>query len=97
MVIFNENLVNVAKNYLKKGSKVYVEGQLQTRKWVDNTGVEKYSTEVVLQSFNAVLVMLDGRRDGGEGASHGDHAPAASAPRAAAPANNAPLDDEIPF
>jgi single-strand DNA-binding protein len=60
VAIFNENLANVAERYLRKGSKVYLEGQLQTRKWTDNAGVEKYSTEVVLQGFNAVMVMLDG-------------------------------------
>ena len=76
VAIFNENLANVAERYLRKGSKVYLEGQLQTRKWTDNAGIEKYSTEVVLQGFNAVLVMLDGpgggaRGGGGGGASGG--------------------------
>lgn len=64
VVIFNENLAKVAQNYLKKGSKVYIEGQLQTRKWTDQSGVEKYSTEVVLQRFRGELTMLDGRGDG---------------------------------
>jgi single-strand DNA-binding protein len=59
VVIFNEGLVRVVKNYVKKGSKLYIEGQLQTRKWTDNSGAEKYSTEVVLQGFNASLQMLD--------------------------------------
>lgn len=63
VAIFNENLVRVAKDYLKKGSKIYVEGALQTRKWVDSMGVEKYSTEVVLQNFGGALVMLDGKRE----------------------------------
>src|SRR5579864_9826783 len=67
VVIFSEGLVNVVKNYLKKGAKVYIEGQLQTRKWTDQSGVEKYSTEVVLQGFNSSLTMLDGR--GGSGGS----------------------------
>lgn len=67
VAIFNENLANVAERYLRKGSKVYLEGQLQTRKWTDNAGVEKYSTEVVLQGFNAVMVMLDGPGGGGSG------------------------------
>ena len=62
VVIFNENLVRVAEQYLKKGSKVYIEGQLQTRKWTDQQGVEKYSTEIVLQRFRGELTMLDGRR-----------------------------------
>ena len=72
VVIFNENIVKVAENYLRKGSTVYVEGALQTRKWTDPQGVEKYSTEVVLQGFNATLTMLDGRAGGGAGAGGGD-------------------------
>ncbi|MEI7932497.1 MAG: single-stranded DNA-binding protein, partial [Alphaproteobacteria bacterium] len=60
VVIFNENIAKVAENYLKKGAKVYIEGSLQTRKWTDNAGVEKYSTEVVLQKFRGELTMLDG-------------------------------------
>ncbi len=67
VVIFNENLVKVAEQFLKKGSKVYVEGQLQTRKWTDQSGQEKYSTEVVLQRFRGELTMLDGRGEGGGG------------------------------
>lgn len=67
VVIFNENLVRVAEQYLKKGSKVYVEGQLQTRKWTDQSGVEKYSTEVVLQRFRGEMVLLDSRGGGGGG------------------------------
>ena len=65
VVIFNENLGRVAKNYLRKGSKVYLEGQLQTRKWTDQSGQEKYSTEVVLQNFRGELVLLDSRDSGG--------------------------------
>src|ERR1700743_349583 len=64
VVIFNDNLVKVAENFLKKGSKVYLEGSLQTRKWTDQSGVEKYSTEVVLQKFRGELTMLDGRSGG---------------------------------
>ena len=67
VVIFNENLGRVAKNYLRKGSKVYLEGQLQTRKWTDQSGQEKYSTEVVLQNFRGELVLLDSRDSGGGG------------------------------
>lgn len=67
VVIFNENLVKVAKQYLKKGSKVYIEGSLQTRKWTDKDGAEKYTTEVVLQRFRGELTMLDGRDGGGGG------------------------------
>ena len=69
VVIFNENLARVAEQYLRKGSKVYVEGQLQTRKWQDQSGQEKYSTEVVLQRFRGELTLLDGR---GGGASEGE-------------------------
>ena len=65
VVIFNEGLCKVAEQYLKKGAKVYIEGQLQTRKWTDQSGVEKYSTEVVLQNFNSTLTMLDGRNAAG--------------------------------
>src|SRR3990172_1819699 len=64
VVIFNENLCKVVEQYVKKGSKLYIEGQLQTRKWTDQAGVEKYSTEVVLQAFNGTLTMLDGARNG---------------------------------
>ncbi|RIV85857.1 single-stranded DNA-binding protein [Aurantiacibacter zhengii] len=67
VAIFSEGLVNVAENYLKKGSKVYIEGQLQTRKWQDQNGQDRYSTEVVLRGFNGTLVMLDGRGEGGGG------------------------------
>lgn len=67
VVIFNDRLVDVVEKFLKKGSKVYVEGQLQTRKWTDQSGVEKYSTEVVLQKFRGELTMLDGRAGGGGG------------------------------
>jgi single-strand DNA-binding protein len=70
VVIFNDNLVKVAEQYLKKGSTVYIEGAIQTRKWTDNTGVEKYSTEIVLQKFRGELTMLGGRGDGA-GASSG--------------------------
>jgi len=64
VVIFSEGLTRVAESYLKKGSKVYIEGQLQTRKWQDQSGADKYSTEVVLQGFNSNLTLLDGRGDG---------------------------------
>ncbi len=71
VVIFNEGLCKIAENYLKKGSKVYLEGQLQTRKWTDQSGQDKYSTEVVLQGFNGNLTMLDGRNEGGGGGGRG--------------------------
>lgn len=101
VVIFNDNLVNISKNYLKKGAKVYLEGALQTRKWVDQSGQEKYSTEIIMQGYNAVLTMLDRPNSGGEGA-HGNHGQHQSydnapAPRSAAPAASHALDDEIPF
>ena len=67
VVIFNENLGRVAKSYLRKGSKVYLEGQLQTRKWTDQSGNDKYSTEIVLQRFRGELVLLDARGEGGGG------------------------------
>ena len=66
VVIFNENLAKVAEQYLKKGSKIYVEGQLQTRKWQDQSGVEKYTTEIVLQRFRGELTILDSRQGGSD-------------------------------
>jgi single-strand DNA-binding protein len=108
VVIMNDQLADVAEKYLKKGSKVYVEGKLQTRKWTDNAGQEKYTTEVLLGRFNSTLVLLD-RPAGGSGGSMGmDEAyePRAAAP-ARAPAKAAAsgwdtrpsndIDDEIPF
>ncbi|KZK80280.1 Single-stranded DNA-binding protein [Pseudovibrio sp. W64] len=65
VVVFNEGLAKVAEQFLRKGSKVYIEGQLQTRKWQDQSGQDKYSTEIVLQGFNSTLTMLDGRGEGG--------------------------------
>ena len=106
VVIFNEGLAKVAEQYLKKGAKVYVEGSLQTRKWTDQSGVEKYWTEVVLQGFNSVLTMLDGRGGGGGGSfgeepggDFGSSGPASSAPRRAVAAGgrNSDMDDDIPF
>jgi single-strand DNA-binding protein len=71
VAIFNENLARTAEQYLRKGSKVYIEGTLQTRKWQDANGGDKYSTEIVLQNFGGTLVMLDGREGGGGGGSRG--------------------------
>ncbi|WP_299921481.1 single-stranded DNA-binding protein [uncultured Pelagimonas sp.] len=71
VAIFQEGLVRVAEQYLRKGSKVYIEGQLQTRKWQDQSGADRYSTEVVLQGFGGTLVMLDGRDGGGGGGGQG--------------------------
>ncbi|MGX0962799.1 single-strand DNA-binding protein [Bradyrhizobium japonicum] len=109
VVIFNEGLCKVAEQYLKKGAKVYIEGALQTRKWTDQSGAEKYSTEVVLQGFNSTLTMLDGRGGGSGGGSFGDEpagdfgssGPVSSAPRRAVAAGgggrNSDMDDDIPF
>ena len=109
VVIFNEGLCKIAEQYLKKGAKVYLEGQLQTRKWTDASGVEKYSTEVVLQGFNSTLTMLDGRSGAGGGSfgpddsgggDFGSGGPSSAAPRravAAAGARNSDMDDDIPF
>ena len=100
VVIFNEKLGEVAQKYLRKGSKVYLEGQLQTRKWTDQSGVEKYSTEVVLNRFRGELTMLDTRGGGGDsyGEQYGgsqDAAPASAPTTPAGPGDD--LDDEIPF
>ena len=92
VVIFNKNLADVAEKYLRKGSKVYVEGQLQTRKWTDKDGAEKFSTEVVLQNFRGELTMLDGRA--GEGGGGGARSGAGEAP---ASFQRDEMDDEIPF
>lgn len=90
VVIFNDNLTKVAENYLRKGSKVYIEGQLQTRKWTDSSGQEKYSTEIVLQRFRGELQILDskGESQGQTPAQYGSSQPAQAA---------ADIDDEIPF
>jgi len=104
VVIFNDNLVKVAESYLKKGSKVYIEGAIQTRKWTDQSGQEKYSTEVVLQKFRGELTMLDGRGESG-GASYGggDEEFAGGGgfqrtqPSGPKESFTADLDDEIPF
>jgi single-strand DNA-binding protein len=108
VVIFNENLGRVAKNYLRKGSKVYLEGQLQTRKWTDQSGNDRYSTEVVLQRFRGELVLLDSREGGGAGRSSfgsddyddfgggsGGSTRTQSRPQPAA--FDTDLDDDVPF
>jgi single-strand DNA-binding protein len=96
VVIFNKNLAEVAEKYLRKGSKVYVEGQLQTRKWTDKDGAEKYSTEVVLQNFRGELTMLDGR-NGGEGGGGNFGGGRSGAGEAPASFQRDEMDDEIPF
>jgi single-strand DNA-binding protein len=105
VVIFNEGLCRIAEQYLKKGAKVYLEGQLQTRKWQDQQGQDRYSTEVVLQGFNSQLTMLDragtagAGGDAGESADFGSAGPSAPRERkpALAGAKRDDLDDEIPF
>lgn len=100
VVIFSEPLVRVAKEYLKKGSKLYIEGQLQTRKWTNKDGVEQYSTEVVLQGYNGNLTMLDSPRDRGgriEGGDDGYSQQGSYGQPQRARAVEAELDDEIPF
>ena len=74
VVVFNEQLGKIAQQYLKKGAKVYIEGQLQTRKWQDNSGNDRYTTEVVLQNYNGQLTMLEGRSGGASGFNDGGHA-----------------------
>ena len=109
VVILNEGLCRIAEQYLKKGAKVYLEGQLQTRKWQDQQGQDRYSTEVVLQGFNSQLTMLDRVGAGGAGAAGGEAGEPAdfgsagpSAPRERKPAlagagKSGDMDDEIPF
>jgi len=110
VVIFSEGLCKVAEQYLKKGAKVYLEGQLQTRKWTDKDNIERYSTEVVLQGFNSALTMLDGRSGGGAGGGaddmssgaggggdYGTAAPRERKPAMAGAGKRDDMDDEIPF
>jgi len=107
VVIFSEGLAKVAEQYLKKGAKVYIEGQLQTRKWTDQSGVEKYSTEVVLQGFNSNLTMLDGRGGAGAGGGggfsdepsndFGSPAPRRAVAAGGGASRNSDMDDDIPF
>ncbi|HEX8223642.1 MAG TPA: single-stranded DNA-binding protein [Allosphingosinicella sp.] len=113
VVIFNENLGRVAKSYLRKGSKVYLEGQIQTRKWTDQSGADRYSTEVVLQRFRGELVLLDSRGGGGGGGGEdfsggydsgssgfggGGGGGGGSRPQSRpTPAFDSDLDDDVPF
>ncbi len=94
VVIFNENLAKVAEQYLRKGSKVYLEGQLQTRKYTDKDGTEKYSTEVVLQRFRGELVMLDSKGADGD---RSERPALAGVSEGSKSFERAALDDEIPF
>ena len=107
VVVFSEGLVRIVEQYLKKGSKVYIEGQLETRKWQDKDGNDKYSTEVVLRNFNSTLTMLDGRNAEGGGGWDSDRGGSSSGSRAPAKAKGGKgatedfsrpdFDDEIPF
>ncbi len=105
VVIFNENLGRVAKNYLRKGSKVYLEGQIQTRKWTDQTGNDRYTTEIVLQKFRGELVLLDSREGAGSsrGAFNEDFGdggggtPSKPQSRPQPAAFDTDLDDDVPF
>ncbi|PDT26846.1 single-stranded DNA-binding protein [Rhizobium sp. L9] len=113
VVVFNEGLCKVVEQYVKKGAKLYVEGQLQTRKWQDQQGQDRYSTEVVLQGFNSTLTMLDGRGDGGgassgfgggRGSSNNDYGDDYGAPSSSSSSRGGgggnfsrDLDDDIPF
>jgi single-strand DNA-binding protein len=109
VVIFNENLGRVAKSYLRKGSKVYLEGQLQTRKWQDQSGNDKYTTEIVLQRFRGELVLLDSREGGAGGGGRGAFsddfggeefsggAPSRQQSRPQPAAFDTDLDDDVPF
>ena len=109
VVIFNERLAEIAEKYLKKGSKVYIEGALQTRKWTDNSGQERYTTEIVLSRFRGELTMLDGARGGGAPSGEGGFdepsyagggyadSPSAAPARGGRRSSNDELDDDIPF
>lgn len=105
IVVFSQPLINVIRNYIKKGSKLYIEGALQTRKWTDQSGIEKYSTEVVLQGYNSTLRMIDSRNSQGEDNMYqdqeSDKKPANDYKKSSKSANEESfkedLDDEIPF
>ena len=108
VAIFNENLAKIAEQYLKKGSKVYIEGQLETRKWQDQSGADRYSTEVVLRNFNSTLTLLDGREGGGGSGGYEDRGSyednaggrsggAAGSSQGGGSGSRSDMDDEIPF
>lgn len=107
IAIFNDNLIKVVENYVKKGSKLYIEGQLQTRKWQDRDGNDRYTTEVVLQRFRGELVLLDSRNGGGGGGGYNQDrggygnmnqgGGSRSASAMEGPKEDFDLDDEIPF
>ena len=108
IVVFSQGLVGIVKNYVKKGSKLYIEGQLQTRKWTDKDGVEKYTTEIVLQNFNSTLQLLDSRNSGGGSSSYAGNNDSYQNSGSQSSKNNSSndnlnnnfneeLDDDIPF
>ena len=105
IAIFNDNLGRVAEQYLRKGSKVYIEGQLQTRKWQDQSGNDRYTTEIVLQQYRGELTLLDSRSEGGSSSSggggssdYGNQGGGGSAPRQnSKPTFDDDLDDDVPF
>lgn len=97
VVVFNEGLCRVIENYVKKGSKVYIEGQLQTRKWQDNEGKDRWSTEVVLQNYNGVLTMLDGRPDGAKSDNQGGSYQEQSGGSSGSHMQGGDISGEIPF
>jgi len=104
VAIFNENLAKVAEQYLRKGSKVYIEGQLQTRKWQDQSGADRYSTEVVLQKYRGELTLLDSKGGGGESRSYEDEGGGFTSRAGGKRSSDGPresfnqdMDDEIPF
>lgn len=101
VVIFNQGLAEIAERYVKKGAKIYIEGSLQTRKWTDNNGIEKSTTEVVLGNYRGEMTLLDNKSSSSDSAfgsaAMGFDAPAASAGWDSKPTENASFDDEIPF
>lgn len=97
VVVFNEKLAEVAEKYLRKGSKIYVEGQLQTRKWTDQTGQERYTTEVVVPRFRGEITMLDNAKSQGGGDDYGSFEASSATPSEIASSSAGDIDDEIPF
>ncbi len=97
VVIFSQGLVGIVKNYVKKGSKLYLEGQLQTRKWTDNQGIEKYTTEVILQNYNSSLQLLDSKRDSSAEQNYSNYNNSTSNQSSNDNVTVEEIDDEIPF
>jgi single-strand DNA-binding protein len=97
IVVFSQGLINIVKNYVKKGHKLYLEGAVHTRKWTDQSGAEKYSTEIVLQSFNSVIMMLDGRNGNFAGGDSGPKEPHHLDDKGGASYEVEHMDDDIPF